>query len=233
MMKIRFSFPVLLLTACVAQGTAPVVGEGAPQGTTADKLMPEKPRMLFDRVQSDIAAAEGEAIAALPSVIEEFTASGPVADRESNQRGAGFTRVYTDESGEIVVTVFIYNNQDLGLTDDITPAAEALLDRHLQEIKQMESSGLYSDVKIGDRRAPRELRWRREKFRIIEGDAQFVQNDERKMTVVMLASDKRLMSYVRVRFTYPRETRWKIEEKKGRFMATVLYALREITKVPQ
>lgn len=189
-----------------------------------------EPKTLADRIQVVIAETQKEAIASLPSEIEGFTGTTDVADREANQKGAGFTRVYTDLNKDVVITVFVYNNQDIVLTDDVTTSVQELLDKHLQEVKAMEKSGLYSGVKIAERTAARDLRWRREKFRVIEGDALFVQNNEKKKTVIMLASDKRLMSYVRVRFTYPREQRWKVEEKKSRFMATVLFALREFTK---
>ena len=189
-----------------------------------------EPKTLADRIQVVIAETQKEAVASLPSEIEGFTGTADVADREANQKGAGFTRVYTDLNKDVVITVFVYNNQDIVLTDDVTASVQELLDKHLQEVKAMEKSGLYSGVKIAERTAARDLRWRREKFRVIEGDALFVQNNEKKKTVIMLASDKRLMSYVRVRFTYPRDQRWKVEEKKSRFMATVLFALREFTK---
>ena len=189
-----------------------------------------EPKTLADRIQVVIAETQKEAVASLPSEIEGFTGTTDVADREANQKGAGFTRVYTDLNKDVVITVFVYNNQDIVLTDDVTTSVQELLDKHLQEVKAMERSGLYSGVKIAERTAARDLRWRREKFRVIEGDALFVQNNEKKKTVIMLASDKRLMSYVRVRFTYPRDQRWKVEEKKSRFMATVLFALREFTK---
>ena len=189
-----------------------------------------EPKTLADRIQVVIAETQKEAVASLPSEIEGFTGTSDVADREANQKGAGFTRVYTDLNKDVVITVFVYNNQDIVLTDDVTASVQELLDKHLQEVKAMEKSGLYSGVKIAERTTARDLRWRREKFRVIEGDALFVQNNEKKKTVIMLASDKRLMSYVRVRFTYPRDQRWKVEEKKSRFMATVLFALREFTK---
>ena len=80
-------------------------------GSSADEQRP-----LPERVQEMVVAVQSDAIEALPAEIAGFTSSEPVADREKNQRGAGFTRVYMLD--DAVVTVFLYNNQEFGAKDE-------------------------------------------------------------------------------------------------------------------
>ena len=145
---------VLLLASCAAVHEER--GDAAPE--TAFSSVP-----LTEKVQNMVVAVQSEVAAALPDEIAGMKSAEPMADREKNQKGAGFTRVYT--MGDAVATVFIYNNQEFGISDEVNPAAEALMDRHLQEIHSMQDSGLYENVRAGDKKT-RDFRWRRVRYQV-------------------------------------------------------------------
>lgn len=182
---------------------------------------------LTDRVQAQVVEMQKSVAEALPDEIAGLKSVEPVADREQNQRGAGFTRVYTADG--IVATVFVYNNQDFGVPDEINQNVEALMDKHLQEIQAMQDSGLYSNVKTGTPKT-RSFRWRGVNYQVLEADVRFNQRDEAKNSLLVLGANKDLMSYVRIRYTYPKSKQAEINKKQTVFTRTVFVALREFAK---
>lgn len=177
---------------------------------------------LTDRVQAQVVEMQKSVTEALPDEIAGLKSVEPVADREKNQRGAGFTRAYTAD--DIVATVFIYNNQNFGVPDEINPDMEALMDKHLQEIQAMQDSGLYTDVKIGNKK-PRTFRWRSVNYQVLETDVQFSQREEAKKSLLVLGSNKDLMTFVRIRYTYPKSKQAEINKKHAVFTRTVFVTL--------
>ena len=179
---------------------------------------------LTDRVQAQVVEMQKSVTESLPDEIAGLKSVEPVADREQNQRGAGFTRAYTAD--DIVATVFIYNNQDFGIPSEIDENMEALMDKHLQEIQSMQDSGLYSDVKIGTKKA-RPFRWRGVNYQVLESDVQFNQRDASKKSLLVLGTNKDLMTYVRIRYTYPKSKQSEINKKHAVFTRTVFVALND------
>ena len=182
---------------------------------------------LTDRVQAQVVEMQKSVTEALPEEIAGLKSVEPVADREQNQKGAGFTRAYT--AGDIVATVFIYNNQDFGVPEEINENMEALMDKHLQEIQAMQDSGLYSAVKIGNKKT-RNFRWRGVNYQVLEADVQFNQREEPKKSLLVLGSNKDLMTYVRIRYTYPKSKQAEINRKHAVFTRTVFVALRNFAQ---
>ncbi|MGN0903959.1 MAG: hypothetical protein ACI4PW_02270 [Alphaproteobacteria bacterium] len=201
---------VLLLASCAAVHEER--GDAAPE--TAFSSVP-----LTEKVQNMVVAVQSEVAAALPDEIAGMKSAEPMADREKNQKGAGFTRVYT--MGDAVATVFIYNNQEFGISDEVNPAAEALMDRHLQEIHSMQDSGLYENVRAGDKKT-RDSRWRRVRYQVQEAAVQFTQKGEQKRSFLVLGANKDLMSYVRIRFTYPKSMQSRMSGVQNTFVRTVM-----------
>lgn len=179
---------------------------------------------LTDRVQAQVVEMQKNVTESLPDEIAGLKSVEPVADREQNQRGAGFTRAYTAD--DIVATVFVYNNQNFGVPDEIDQNMEALMDKHLQEIQAMQDSGLYSDVKTGTKK-PRTFRWRSVNYQVLEADVQFNQRDEAKKSLLVLGTNKDLMTYVRIRYTYPKSKQAEINKKHAVFTRTVFVALHD------
>ena len=101
---------------------------------------------------------------------------------------------------------------------------EALMDKHLQEFQSLQDSGLYANVKIGAKK-PREFRWLTVKYQVLEADVQFSQREEAKKSLLVLGANKDLMSYVRIRYTYPKSMQAEINKKHGVFTRTVMTAL--------
>ena len=166
---------------------------------------------LTDRIQAQVVETQRSVTESLPDEIAGLKSVEPVADREQNQRGAGFTRAYTAE--DIVATVFIYNNQNFGIPAEINPDMESLMDKHLQEIQAMQDSGLYTDVKTGTKKT-RTFRWRGVNYQVLEADVQFSQREEPKKSLLVLGMNKDLMTYVRIRYTYPKSKQAQINKNK-------------------
>lgn len=217
-MKTKILLPLFLLTACTADLSAP------PPVVTAEA----EPVTLTNQVQKLVEKTQEDAISALPAEVSDYKTVEAVADREKNQKGAGFTRVYGDGE-DVVITVFIYNNQDFGMIDEITPATEALMDKHLQEIQDMQASGLYDNVKAGTK-STRELRWGGQKYQVLEAPVTFDQRREPRKSFLVIGTNKDLMSYVRIRFTYPKEKQKEVERQKNVFTAKILNALSNFVK---
>ncbi len=177
---------------------------------------------LTDRIQAQVVETQRSVTESLPDEIAGLKSVEPVADREQNQRGAGFTRAYTAE--DIVATVFIYNNQNFGIPAEINPDMESLMDKHLQEIQAMQDSGLYTDVKTGTKKT-RTFRWRGVNYQVLEADVQFSQREEPKKSLLVLGMNKDLMTYVRIRYTYPKSKQAQINKKHPVFTRTVFVAL--------
>ncbi len=192
-------------------------------------IPPEPEKTLTEKVQLLISETQENAMEVLPQEIAGLKSVEKVANREKNQKGAGFTRVYTD--GKIVATVFVYNNQDLGISEDleILSQEEGLMEKHLNEIKTMQDSGLYSDVKIS-KITQRNFRWRSVPYQVLQASIDFKQKEEDKKSLVVLGVNKDLLSYVRVRYTYPKASQAEMNNKHYVFTRTVFVALNDFTK---
>lgn len=179
---------------------------------------------LTERVQAAVTETQKIATQALPEEIAGFKSAEPVADREKNQRGAGFVRVYVND--DMMATVFVYNNQNFGVSEEVSPALEVLMDKHLQEIQAHQDAGLYANVKIGTKKQ-RDFRWKGVKYQVLEADVQFSQKEETKKSFLVLGANKELMSYVRIRYTYPKSKQSELNKKQLVFTRTVMTALQD------
>lgn len=208
---------VLLLASCA----------GIDSQKESDKPAVQVNLSLTDKVQELVVKTQETVTSALPDEIQGLQSTQSVADREKNQRGAGFTKVYALD--DAVVTVFVYNNQDFGISDEISPVMEALMDKHLQEFQGMQDSGLYEGVKVGNKK-PREFRWRSVKYQVLEADVQFSQRGEAKKSFVVLGANKDLMSYIRIRYTYPKSRQAEFAKKQPVFTRTVFVAMNDFAQ---
>ena len=229
-MKLKALLPVLLLTAC-ANMSVPVSISSDEDAAETPVEAPKKSDALLDKVQELVAKTQEAAISSLPAEItankSTYKTVEAVADREKNQKGAGFTRVYGDED-EVVITVFLYNNQEFGMTAEVSPATEALMDKHLQEFSAMQDSGLYDAVNVGEKNV-RDLRWAGRKFQVLEVPVAFNRREEAKKSYLVLGANPDLLSYVRIRFTYPQGRR-DVERNKNIVTARILNALAVFAK---
>ena len=227
-MKLNALLPLFLLTAC-ANMPVPVSSDEDAAETPVEA--PKKSDALLDKVQELVAKTQEAAISSLPAEItankSTYKTVEAVADREKNQKGAGFTRVYGDDD-EVVITVFLYNNQEFGMTAEVSPATEALMDKHLQEFSAMQDSGLYDAVNVGEKNV-RDLRWAGRKFQVLEVPVAFNRREEAKKSYLVLGANPDLLSYVRIRFTYPQGRR-DIERNKNIVTARILNALAVFAK---
>lgn len=181
---------------------------------------------LVDRVQAQVVDVERAATEALPDEIAGLKSTDPVADREQNQRGAGFTRVYREDDAEngFVATVFVYNNRNFGVDEEITPAVESLMEKHLQEMQALKDSGLYADVKTETPKV-RTFRWGGVNYQVIEADVRFTtRDDEEKQSLIVLGANSELMSFIRIRYTYPRSKQARARSKTTVFTRSVFHA---------
>lgn len=229
-MKLKALLPVLLLTAC-ANMPVPVSVSSDEDAAETPVEAPKKSDALLDKVQELVAKTQEAAISSLPAEItankSTYKTVEAVADREKNQKGAGFTRVYGDDD-EVVITVFLYNNQEFGMTAEVSPATEALMDKHLQEFSAMQDSGLYDAVNVGEKNV-RDLRWSGRKFQVLEVPVAFNRREEAKKSYLVLGANPDLLSYVRIRFTYPQGRR-DVERNKNIVTARILNALAVFAK---
>lgn len=229
-MKLKALLPVLLLTAC-ANMSVPVSVSSDEDAAETPVEAPKKSDALLDKVQELVVKTQEAAISSLPAEItankSTYKTVEAVADREKNQKGAGFTRVYGDDD-EVVITVFLYNNQEFGMTAEVSPATEALMDKHLQEFSAMQDSGLYDAVNVGEKNV-RDLRWAGRKFQVLEVPVAFNRREEAKKSYLVLGANPDLLSYVRIRFTYPQGRR-DVERNKNIVMARILNALAVFAK---
>lgn len=229
-MKLKALLPVLLLTAC-ANMSVPVSVSSDEDAAETPVEAPKKSDALLDKVQELVAKTQEAAISSLPAEITAnksiYKTVEAVADREKNQKGAGFTRVYGDDD-EVVITVFLYNNQEFGMTAEVSPATEALMDKHLQEFSAMQDSGLYDAVNVGEKNV-RDLRWAGRKFQVLEVPVAFNRREEAKKSYLVLGANPDLLSYVRIRFTYPQGRR-DVERNKNIVTARILNALAVFAK---
>ena len=227
-MKLNALLPLFLLTACA---NMPVSISSDEDAAETPVEAPKKSDALLDKVQELVAKTQEAAISSLPAEImankSTYKTVEAVADREKNQKGAGFTRVYGDDD-EVVITVFLYNNQEFGMTAEVSPATEALMDKHLQEFSAMQDSGLYDSVVVGEKNV-RDLRWAGRKFQVLETPVSFNQREEAKKSYLVLGANPDLLSYVRIRFTYPQGRR-DIERNKNIVTARILNALAVFAK---
>ena len=181
---------------------------------------------LTERVQTAVVEMQKQATEALPEEIAGLKSAEPVADREKNQRGAGFTRVYANADNDLMATVFVYNNQNFGVPEEIDPVMEALMDKHLQEFKGLQDSGLYADVKAGETKQ-RAFWWKSVKYQVLETEVDFSHKEEDKKSLVVLGANKDLMSYVRIRYTYPKSKQAEMNKKQNVFTRTVMAGLHD------
>lgn len=227
-MKLNALLPLFLLTACA---NMPVSVSSDEDAAETPVEAPKKSDALLDKVQELVAKTQEAAISSLPAEItankSTYKTVEAVADREKNQKGAGFTRVYGDDD-EVVITVFLYNNQEFGMTAEVSPATEALMDKHLQEFSAMQDSGLYDSVNVGEKNV-RDLRWAGRKFQVLEVPVAFNRREEAKKSYLVLGANPDLLSYVRIRFTYPQGRR-DVEHNKNIVTARILNALAVFAK---
>lgn len=229
-MKLKALLPVLLLTAC-ANMSVPVSVSSDEDAAETPVEAPKKSDALLDKVQELVAKTQEAAISSLPAEItankSTYKTVEAVADREQNQKGAGYTRVYGDED-EVFITVFLYSNREYGMTAEVSPATEALMDKHLQEFSALQDSGLYDSVNVGEKNV-RDLRWSGRKFQVLEVPVAFNQHDDAKKSYVVLGANPDLLSYVRIRFTYPQGRR-DVERNKNIVTARILNVLAVFAK---
>ena len=92
-MKLNALLPLFLLTAC-ANMPVPVSSDEDAAETPVEA--PKKSDALLDKVQELVAKTQEAAISSLPAEItankSTYKTVESVADREKNQKGAGFTR---------------------------------------------------------------------------------------------------------------------------------------------
>ncbi|MBO4520606.1 MAG: hypothetical protein J5787_05315 [Alphaproteobacteria bacterium] len=185
---------------------------------------------LTDRVQAAVTEVQKSVTEALPDEIAGLKSVEPVADREKNQRGAGFTRAYTAD--DIVATVFIYNNQNFGVSEEDEVTMDSLMDKHLQEFLSLQDSGLYANVKTGAKKQ-REFKWKSIKYQVLEADVLFSQKEEAKKSFLVLGANKDLMSYIRIRYTYPKSKQAEMNKKQSVFTRTVMTVLHDFAAAQQ
>ena len=191
---LKFYAATVLLSACGALTLLSACAENRPAEEQTAAVRPS----LTDRVQSAVTEDQKNGLESLPDEIAGLKTVESVADREKKQRGAGFTRVYTNADGDLMATVFVYNNQNFGVSEEIDPVMEALMEKHLQEFQSLQDSGLYGDVKTGESK-PRTFRWKSVKYQVLETPVQFFHKEEEKKSLVVLGANKDLMSYIRIR----------------------------------
>ena len=112
----------VLLSAC---GAVSLLSACAETQQAEERKLVVQPS-LTDRIQAAVTEEQKNGLEALPEEIAGLKSVEPVADREKNQRGAGFVRVYAD--GDLMATVFVYNNRNFGVSEEIDPVMEALMD---------------------------------------------------------------------------------------------------------
>ena len=210
----------ILLSACAALTMLSACAETRQAEEQTATVRPS----LTDCVQTAIAENQKEALDSLPEEIEGLKTAEPVADRERKQRGAGFTRVYAD--GDVTATVFVYNNRNFGISEDPDTALEELMNKHLQEFRDLQDSGLYEDVNA-DEPKPRSFRWKSVKYQVLEASVRFSHKEEAKKSFVVLGANKDLMSYIRIRYTYPKSKQAEMNKKQEIFTRTVMAALHD------
>ena len=151
------------------------------------KVQPIVKLSLIDRIQTQIVDMQRDVLDALPDEIAGFKSVEPAANREQNKRGAGYTRVYL--AGDIVATVFVYNDRDFDIPVKIDSKVENLMDKHLDTFQVMQS---YKNVKTGKAKK-RNFRWRGVNYQVLEADVEFSQRDEDKKSLLVLGTNKDLM----------------------------------------
>ena len=85
---------------------------------------------------------------------------------------------------------------------------------------------MYTNVKAGTKKQ-REFRWKGVKYQVLEADVQFSQKDEAKKSFLVLGANKDLMSYVRIRYTYPKSKQAEMNKKQGVFTRAVMVGLHD------
>ncbi len=185
------------------------------------KVQPIVKLSLIDRIQTQIVDMQRDVLDALPDEIAGFKSVEPAANREQNKRGAGYTRVYL--AGDIVATVFVYNDRDFDIPVKINSKVENLMDKHLDTFQVMQS---YKNVKTGKAKK-RNFRWRGVNYQVLEADVEFSQRDEDKKSLLVLGTNKDLMSYVRIHYTYPKAKQAEVNKKNIAFTRSVFVALHD------
>lgn len=223
-MKKLFLYFVFFLSACALNQF-----EGG--------VSPEEHLTLVDKIQKQIVEYEEQAVLKLPNSLKDinekdvFFAQGEIADRELNQKGAGFIKSYETEDHATLLTIFVYNNLEYGFSKELTLNLEELMGKHLAEIQMYQSTGISENVKLG-KVEKAEIKWKKRVFKLLEASATYEKEGEDKKTYVMLASVPELFSYVRLRFTYDnnKKNRSFVESKRRVLMARVLTMLSEFDK---
>lgn len=192
---------------------------------------------LGDKIQNQIVEYEEQAVLKLPDSLKDisekdvFFAQGEIANREQNQKGAGFIKSYETEDHSTLLTVFVYNNLEYGFSYEISPNLEELMSKHLSEIQMYQSTGIGENVKLG-KVEKTEIKWKKKVYKLLETSAVYEKDGDDKKTYVMLASVPELFSYVRLRFTYDnnKKSRSFVESKRRVLMARILTMLSEFDK---
>ncbi len=191
-----------LLVFCLASCAADTDGFHG-----ADAVVPAHIPSLTEKVQKLVVAQQENYLENLPDEISSLKADGGISVYEKNNRGAGFSRAYKNEDGSQMLTVFVYNGFDFGVSDGVTEQAKTAFDAALSRFKTYEDTGLYKQVKIADP-LTREMKSRTGKaYEFLRTTVSFVRDGERRVSYVALIPSRKLMSYVRLQLTYPNSFR--------------------------
>ena len=182
-------FSFFLLAGCVH-----VSGDAEPPLTAAP------PPSLAERLQNTVTAEQRKMMALLPDVIGGLTDENGVSDYEKNKKGAGYSRLY--ESDGKLLTVFIGNNNSFTIKDGATPEAAEAMQKFLDEFKTYQDTGLYRRMKIEDV-AEKEMTVGGKTYAFLRTTVSFEVKGEKKVTYIALIPNEKLLSYIRIRLTYP------------------------------
>lgn len=171
-----------------------------PLNETGEQQQAVKVPTLVERVQSTITVEQKKVIDSLPDNIAGLIDENGVADYEKKHKGAGYSRTY--EANGKMLTVFVGNNTEFGIEDGITPEAHATMENLLKELNDYQETGLYRHVKI-DAVQEKEMTVSGKKYAFLRVTASFERQGERKVTYIALIPSKKLLSYLRIRLTYP------------------------------
>ena len=93
----------------------------------------------------------------------------------------------------------------------------------------MQDSGLYEHLKTGDKKT-REFKWRSVPYAVSEAEVRFTQKGAPKVSFLVLGGNKDLMSFVRIRFTYPKSMQKRMNSKRNAFTRTVMSSLHDFAE---
>jgi len=155
---------------------------------------------LAERLQNTVTAEQRKMIALLPDTIGGLTDKKGVSDYEKNKKGAGYSRLY--EGDGKILTVFIGNENSFTVKDGVTPEAGDVMQKFLDEFTTYQETGLYRRMKIDDI-AEKEMTVGGKTYAFLRTTVSFEMKGEKKVTYIALIPNEKLLSYIRIRLTYP------------------------------